>query len=79
MAARAAWRPSLGSNVVHVYFHDTDLLSAGRRSALAAALRVLGRRRRAVDLDALAHAAADVAPELPFDQVWEGRNAPPAQ
>jgi hypothetical protein len=79
MAARAVWRPSLGPNVVHVYFHDTDLLSGRRRSALVTALRVLGRRRRAVDLDALADAAADVAPEIPFDQVWEGRNAPPRQ
>ena len=78
MAARAVWRP-LGSNVVHVYFHDTDLLSASRRSALVNALRVLGRRRRAVDLDSLAQAAAEVAPELPFDQAWEGRNAPSGQ
>ena len=79
MAARAVWRPSLGSQVVHVYFHDTDLLSATRRTALVSALRLLGRRRRAVDLDSLAQAAADVAPELPFDQVYEGRNAPPRQ
>jgi hypothetical protein len=78
MAARAALA-RLGPNVVHVYFHDTDLLSAGRRSALDAALRVLGRRRRAVDLDELADAAAEVAPEVPFDEVYAGRNAPPSQ
>jgi hypothetical protein len=78
MAARAVWGP-LGTNVVHVYFHDTDLLSAVRRSALVNALRILGRRRRAIDLDSLAQAAADVAPEVPFDQVWEGRNATPGQ
>jgi hypothetical protein len=40
-------------NVVHVYFHDTDLLDARRRSALAWALRLLGARRRPTPLDAL--------------------------
>jgi hypothetical protein len=79
MAARAAFRPSLGSNVIHVYFHDTDLLSGRRSRALRAALRMLGRRRRAIDLDELADAAAEVAPEVAFDEVYEGRNAPPAQ
>jgi hypothetical protein len=78
MAARAV-AGRLGPNVVHVYFHDTDLLSTSRRSALVTALRVLGRRRRAIDLDELAHAAAEVAPELPFGDVYGGRNAPPAQ
>ena len=79
MAARAVLRPSLGARVIHVYFHDTDLLSARRRRALDATLRLLGRRRRPVDLDDLAHAAADVAPEAPFDNVWRGRNADPGQ
>ena len=79
MAARAAFRPSLGPNVIHVYFHDTDLLSRRRRRALHAALRVLGRRRHPIDLDELADAAAEVAPEAGFDEVYEGRNAPPAQ
>lgn len=79
MAARATVKPSLGPHVVHVYFHDTDLLSARRRSALVTALRVLGRRRRAIDLDELADAAAEVAPEAPFEEVFAGRNAPPAQ
>jgi hypothetical protein len=78
MASRAAFG-RLGANVVHVYFHDTDLLSARRRSALVAALKVLGRRRRAVDLDELADVAADVAPVLPFDEASAGRNAYPAQ
>lgn len=77
-AARAA-AGRLGANVVHVYFHDTDLLSARRRSALVAALMVLGRRRRAIDLDELADAAADVAPVVPFAEAFTGRNAPPAQ
>src|SRR5262245_30732827 len=69
MAARAVLRPSLGQHVVHVYFHDTDLLSARRSRALDAALRVLGRRRRPVDLDELADAAAQVAPEAAFEDV----------
>ena len=38
---------------VHVYFHDTDLLDARRRAALAWALRLLGARRRPTPLDAL--------------------------
>jgi hypothetical protein len=51
MAARA----TLGSlpPYVHVYFHDTDLLSARRRSALRWALAVLGRRCEIGDLDVL--------------------------
>jgi hypothetical protein len=49
MAARAAlWRlPAY----VHVCFHDTDLLDAGRRRALEWALRLIGRRRRPERLD----------------------------
>jgi hypothetical protein len=37
--------------VVHVYFHDYDLLDRRRRAALAAALAVLARRRRPAGLD----------------------------
>jgi len=79
MAARAVLKPSLGPHVVHVYFHDTDLLSDRRRRSLGAALHVLGRRRRTADLDELVDAAACVAPEAAFDDVFEGRNAPSAQ
>jgi hypothetical protein len=78
MAARAAFG-RLGQNLVHVYFHDTDLLSARRRASLATALRVLGRRRRAIDLDELVDAAAEVAPEVPFGEAFAGRNAPSSQ
>ena len=39
---------------MHVYFHDTDLLDARRRVALAAALRLLGLRRLPADADTLA-------------------------
>jgi hypothetical protein len=51
MAARAA--VSRLPEYVHVYFHDTDLLEAGRRRALAWALRLIGRRRRPERLDYL--------------------------
>lgn len=66
--ARALLRPSdPGEEVVHAYFHDTDLLRPRRRLALLWALRVLGRRRRPTDLDALAR---DATP-LP-ERCWEG-------
>lgn len=57
MAARAALVPLAAH--VHVYFHDTDLLSRVRRAALVTALRVLGARRRRLDLDELRAAGAD--------------------
>ena len=55
MAARAA-AGSLPS-YVHVYFHDTDLLSAKRRAALRWALAVLGRRCEVTDLETLREAS----------------------
>jgi len=39
--------------VVHVHFHDYELLDARRRAALGVALRVLARRRRPAGLDDL--------------------------
>jgi hypothetical protein len=56
MLVRGAFGPL--PSYVHVYFHDTDLLGAGRRAALAAALRILAARRRPADLDAAARAVA---------------------
>jgi hypothetical protein len=79
LAARAVLRPSLGARVIHVYFHDSDLLSARRRLALDATLSLLGRRRRPIDLDELAYVAAEVAPAVPFDRAFTGRNADPGQ
>lgn len=79
MASRAVLRPTLGSRVVHVYFHDTDLLSARRRHALTSTLALLGRRCRPIDLDELAHASVDVAPDVPFDRFFRGRNAASGQ
>jgi hypothetical protein len=43
----------LDEPVVHAYFHDYDLLDGRRGAALAVALRLLARRRRATDLDRL--------------------------
>ncbi len=58
MAARAAASVRGPSDlVVHVYFHDTDLLDRRRALALRFALEVLGRRRTATDLDRLAELA----------------------
>ena len=50
---------------VHVYFHDTDLLSRRRRAALRTALIVLGRRCEVSDLDRLRELSA-AAPEQAF-------------
>jgi hypothetical protein len=63
MSARAA----LGTlpAYVHVYFHDTDLLSGTRRAALRTALAVLGRRCEVTDLDGLREAANGL-PERTF-------------
>jgi hypothetical protein len=59
----------LAEPVVHVYFHDTDLLDARRRAALQATLIVLARRRRPSDLDALAAQVRHTAAEVPFSEV----------
>jgi hypothetical protein len=50
---------------VHVYFHDTDLLSAKRRAALRWVLAVLGRRYEVTDLDSLRDAPTGL-PERNF-------------
>ena len=57
---------------VHVHFHDTDLVDPRRRAALVWALRVLGRRRVATDLDVLATLLREAAHEVPFEQVAAG-------
>jgi hypothetical protein len=43
---------------VHAYFHDTDLTSTRRRTALAVSLRILARRRIPADLAAAAGSVA---------------------
>jgi hypothetical protein len=58
MAARAA--AGALSTYVHVYFHDTDLLSAKRRAALRWALAVVARRCEVTDLERLREASKDL-------------------
>ncbi len=55
--------------LVHVYFHDTDLLDARRRALLRVGLRVLARRARVVDLDALAARVFPDAPQVTWADV----------
>jgi hypothetical protein len=51
------WRP-FDEKVVHVYFHDTDLLDARRRLVLTGALRALRLRRAPAEPETLARGAA---------------------
>jgi hypothetical protein len=67
MAARALFGPL--PEHLHVYFHDTDLLSARRRAALHAVLAVLGRRCTPTDVGAL---ASEPAPLRRFSEVASG-------
>jgi hypothetical protein len=70
MLARQVLLPSgLRADVVHVHFHDTDLLDGRRRLALVWALRALARRRVVTDLDVLAAVLGNAAPELPFEEI----------
>jgi hypothetical protein len=70
--ARALWsRRGPLEPVVHVYFHDTDLLDRRRRLLLRVALAALARRRRPASA---ADAAAAVAgPEVAWADVARGR------
>jgi hypothetical protein len=71
MAARSALG-SLRGPVVHVYFHDTDLLDPRRRAAVIAVLAVLSRRARPTDLDRLREKGPG-APELDFSSAASAR------
>jgi hypothetical protein len=66
MALRAVLDPAPLPDVVHVYFHDTDLLSPTRQLGLEVVLRVLARRRRPIDLEQLVDLVSAGAPEVPF-------------
>jgi hypothetical protein len=61
MLARALVRP-LDAELVHVYFHDTDLVDRRRATALELGLRALRLRRRPTRLDAVAVPEADIFP-----------------
>jgi hypothetical protein len=66
---RALSRPWSLPNVVHVYFHDTDLVDGRRGTLLRVLLPVLARFRRPTDLMALARALGPDAPEIAWDDV----------
>ncbi len=55
--------------VVHVYFHDTDLLDRRRSALLRVLLPLLARRAQPTDLDALAGEILEDAPVVMWDDV----------
>ena len=55
--------------IVHVYFHDADLLDRRRRVTIQALFPLLARRARATDLDALTAAMRDDGPVVGWDDV----------
>jgi hypothetical protein len=67
LGAAAKALPRALPKIVHVHFHDYELLEASRRAALTATLTLLARRRRPVGLDQL---TADR--ELPWADVCAG-------
>jgi hypothetical protein len=66
--ARALPRRAL-PRVVHVYFHDTDLLDPRRRALVRVLLPLLARRATASDLAVLAGEILDDAPSAEWDDV----------
>jgi hypothetical protein len=66
--ARALARRRL-PELVHVYFHDTDLLDLRRRALLRGVLVALARRARPTDLDALATRLLPGAPRVAWADV----------
>jgi hypothetical protein len=77
--ARALARGGLVEPVVHVAFHDTDLLEFRRRRLLGACLRVLARRRLALDLDELVRRVGPFLPERPWVDVARGGGVAPGE
>jgi hypothetical protein len=74
--ARAVVLPGLPARV-HAYFHDTDLVSGRRRALIVQALRLLGLRRAATDLDALAPVVRDGGRLVAWADVARGEAADP--
>ena len=67
MLARAAFHPrALGEPLVHVYFHDNDLLDRRRAAVLRVSLALLAGRRFPAGLDEVAAKARELA--LPVDR-----------
>jgi hypothetical protein len=63
-ALRSLLRGRLEGEVVHVHFHDYELLDRRRAAAIRVALALLARRRRPTDLDRLAATVGDDAPTI---------------
>jgi hypothetical protein len=55
--------------LVHVYFHDTDLLDRRRRALLRLVLALLARRARVTDLAAVDASLREDAPEITWNDV----------
>ena len=55
--------------IVHVYFHDTDLLDPRRRTTIHVLFPLLARRAKPTDLDTLARATRETAPSVAWDDV----------
>jgi len=66
---RALGRRHSLPGVVHVYFHDTDLLDRRRSALLRVLLPLLARREETTDLDSLASDALLAAPEVLWSAV----------
>jgi len=66
---RALLRRQPLPRVVHVYFHDTDLLDRRRRAMIQTLLPLLARRAGATDLDALTAGMIDDGPVVTWDDV----------
>ena len=66
--ARALPRRDL-PELVHVYFHDTDLLDTRRRAVLHVVLSALARRAHVTDLDTLAARSLAAAPRVAWADV----------
>jgi hypothetical protein len=67
--ARALARPWSLPPVVHVYFHDTDLLDGRRRALLRVVLPLLQRLARPSDLETLTSEVLPGAPEVAWADV----------
>jgi len=67
--ARALIRRRSLPDVVHVYFHDTDLLNRRRRGILRGLLPLLAQRAQPTDLDAVWSLIDEEIPEIAWDDV----------
>jgi len=67
--ARALVRGAPMPQLVHAYFHDTDLLGVRRRALVALLLRLLATRARPTDLDTLSGVIGGESPEIAWNDV----------